>query len=291
MRPDCSQYIAWASIIFLAGCGAEFSPANPDNFIHHDFSVGQLQFSARFPPELQPIPSEVTGDGVVFANHDGRDRTINHLALSSSVHGPKADELEDELEMVPLESGAILAYGVFVPRDAGSGGPEQVLRGKLTFGPDHISVQCHAQAEWHPEPQWCIPFLHHITKVDQPKMATPDLIEATLAGRGHEVNQLLQQGTDPNLVYNTNTALTYAARDGFTEIARVLIDHGADVNWIDGEGVTPLILASFKNHLELVQLLLSHGADTTVKDQWDRTALDYALRRGEADPIVQLLQE
>ncbi|MEA5466671.1 ankyrin repeat domain-containing protein [Leptothoe sp. PORK10 BA2] len=121
-------------------------------------------------------------------------------------------------------------------------------------------------------------------------VTTPPLIAATLAGDVENVRSQLQQGTDPNLVHNTNTALTYAARDGFTEIALVLIDHGADVNWIDGEGVTPLILAAFKNHLDLVQLLLAHGADPTVKDQWHRTALDYALRRGEADPIVQLLR-
>lgn len=122
-----------------------------------------------------------------------------------------------------------------------------------------------------------------------PAIVRPPLIAATLAGDIKEVRSLLESGTDPNLIYNTNTALTYAARDGFTDIARVLIDSGADVNWIDGEGVTPLILAAFKNHLELVQLLLDHGADTTVRDQWDRTALDYALRRGEEDAIAQLL--
>ena len=121
-------------------------------------------------------------------------------------------------------------------------------------------------------------------------MAAPPLIEATLAGNVDDVRSQLANGTDPNLIYNTNTALTYAARDGFTEIARLLIDHGADVNWIDGEGVTPLILASFKDHIELVQLLLAHGADITIRDQWDQTALDYALRRGESDPIVQLLK-
>ena len=118
----------------------------------------------------------------------------------------------------------------------------------------------------------------------------PPLIEATLAGDLDEVRSRLQAGTDPNLVYHTNTALTYASRDGFTEIARLLIDAGADVNWIDGEGVTPLILASFKNHVELAELLLDHGADITVRDQWDRTALDYALRRGEKDAIAELLQ-
>ena len=123
-----------------------------------------------------------------------------------------------------------------------------------------------------------------------PISAPPPLIEATLAGDVERVRSLLRTGTDPNLLYHTNTALTYAARDGFTDIARVLIDSGANVNWIDGEGVTPLILASFKGHIELVRLLLDHGAKTSVRDQWDRTALDYALRRGEADPIARLLQ-
>ncbi|MGD1855710.1 MAG: ankyrin repeat domain-containing protein [Leptolyngbyaceae cyanobacterium] len=120
--------------------------------------------------------------------------------------------------------------------------------------------------------------------------AAPPLVAATLVGDVDAVRSQLAAGTDPDIVYNTNTPLIYAARDGFIEIARLLIDHGADVNWIDGEGVTPLILASFKDHIELVQLLLDHGADPTVRDQWNQTALDYALRRGDSDPIAQLLR-
>lgn len=125
---------------------------------------------------------------------------------------------------------------------------------------------------------------------ERPIPEPPPLIEATLAGDVDEVRSLLQSEADPNALYNTNTALTYAARDGFTEIAQLLLDSGAAVNWIDGEGVTPLILAAFKDHPELTELLLAHGADTTIVDQWDRTALDYALMRGADDPIVQLLQ-
>lgn len=122
-----------------------------------------------------------------------------------------------------------------------------------------------------------------------PTPAPPPLIAATLAGDAETVRSLLQTGSDPNQAYRTNTALTYAARDGFTAIAQVLVEAGADVNWIDGEGVTPLILAAFKGHEDIARLLLEQGADTTIRDQWDRTALDYALRRGDTDPIVQLL--
>ncbi|MGB0561003.1 MAG: ankyrin repeat domain-containing protein [Spirulinaceae cyanobacterium] len=117
------------------------------------------------------------------------------------------------------------------------------------------------------------------------------LIEATKANHREQVQRLLAQGVDPNTVVHTNTALTYAARDGHLAIARLLINHGADVNWIDGEGVTPIILSSFKGHVALTRLLLAHDADITVRDQWNRTALDYALRRGEDDEIVRLLRE
>ncbi|MEM1291026.1 MAG: ankyrin repeat domain-containing protein [Cyanobacteria bacterium P01_H01_bin.162] len=120
--------------------------------------------------------------------------------------------------------------------------------------------------------------------------APPPLIAATLAGDLDRVQSLLDGGTDPNLVYHTNTALTYAARNGFNEIAAALIAAGAEVNWVDSEGVTPLILAAFKGRGELVKLLLKNGADPTVVDQWGRTALDYARRRGEDDAIAQLLQ-
>ena len=116
------------------------------------------------------------------------------------------------------------------------------------------------------------------------------LINAAQAGDWATVNALLKSGVDPNSVVNTNTALTFAARDGQLKIAQTLIAQGAEVDWIDREGVTPLILASFKGHVELVKLLLSQGADTTIHDQWNRTALDYAVRRGEDDEIAQLLR-
>ena len=62
------------------------------------------------------------------------------------------------------------------------------------------------------------------------------------------------------------------------------------MNWQDGEGVTPLILASFKNHPDLVRLFLDRGADKSLRDKWDRQALTYALRRGPDDPIAGMLR-
>ena len=52
-----------------------------------------------------------------------------------------------------------------------------------------------------------------------------------------------------------------------------------------------MILASFKNHEAIVRMLLAQDADRAVRDKWGRNALDYALRRGEGDPIAKLLRE
>ena len=119
---------------------------------------------------------------------------------------------------------------------------------------------------------------------------TAYLINATLAKDAGTVSQLLNAGANPNVFdAQRNTPLIYASRDGFTAIAKSLINSGADINWIDGEKVTPLILASFKNHPQIVEMLLARGADKSVVDKFGRTAIDYAQQRGNADPILKML--
>ncbi len=138
-------------------------------------------------------------------------------------------------------------------------------------------------------------FLTLAAMVSHPVQARPaaeiPLLAATLKGDVQKVAALLAAGTDPN-THDThrNTALIYAARDGEAKIAGVLLKAGADPGWIDGEKVTPLILAAFKGHLAIVKLLLTRNVDRAHRDQWGRTALDYALRRGDDDPIAVLLR-
>ena len=116
------------------------------------------------------------------------------------------------------------------------------------------------------------------------------LVEAAKRGDLALVSRLLAEGGDPDSHdAHRNTALIFAARDGYLAIAQALLNGGASVNWQDGELVTPLILAAFKNHPEVARLLLDRGADPDIRDQWDRTALDYALRRGPDDPIARMI--
>jgi len=60
------------------------------------------------------------------------------------------------------------------------------------------------------------------------------------------------------------TALHWAAMSGQTEMAELLIDRGADVDRIgrkfDGDGQTPLQLARARDHEDVVRLLKARGA-------------------------------
>ena len=59
-----------------------------------------------------------------------------------------------------------------------------------------------------------------------------------------------------------------ASKDGHSEIGRLLIEKGIDINQKDWLGVNALHLASKKGHLELVRLLIEKGIDVnqTTKD-------------------------
>ncbi len=61
------------------------------------------------------------------------------------------------------------------------------------------------------------------------------------------------------------TALLVAARDGYGEAARALLDGGADVNQVSGaEQSSPLVIAICNGHYELAKYLLDHGADPNL---------------------------
>jgi ankyrin repeat protein len=67
------------------------------------------------------------------------------------------------------------------------------------------------------------------------------------------------------------------------EIARLLIDQGADVNARQSDGFTALHGAAQNGQIEMIQLLLAHGADTSARGEGGMTALDYASRAGHPD--------
>jgi ankyrin repeat protein len=73
------------------------------------------------------------------------------------------------------------------------------------------------------------------------------------------------------------TALLFAARGGFTEIATILLDHGADLKIADPDGTSALLLAIINGHYDTAAFLLDRKADPNVADANGRAALFAAI--------------
>ena len=75
------------------------------------------------------------------------------------------------------------------------------------------------------------------------------------------------------------TPLLYAARDGRTDIARMLLAAGANLNQTEANGESPLLVAINNGQTELAQMLLEKGADPNATDGFGRaplwSAVDY----------------
>jgi hypothetical protein len=71
---------------------------------------------------------------------------------------------------------------------------------------------------------------------------------------------------------------------------QALLAKGAEVNAKEEHGMTALMAASFKGHLDIVQALLAKGADVNAKASDGTTALDAAAQGGHADIRALLVQ-
>ena len=86
-----------------------------------------------------------------------------------------------------------------------------------------------------------------------------------------------QQVAMPQHEVSASEQLCVAAASGQTNLARSLIQHGADVNGTDKNGLTPVMLAVLGGHLDTAVQLALAGADLSRGDQQGHTALEHAV--------------
>jgi len=77
-----------------------------------------------------------------------------------------------------------------------------------------------------------------------------------------------------NFGHTSWTTLHVAAREGDLQMARVLIQNGANINAQDTRGWTPLHEACFWSQKELVKLLKESGADLRIMNKEGKTPQD-----------------
>jgi ankyrin repeat protein len=87
---------------------------------------------------------------------------------------------------------------------------------------------------------------------------------------------LIEQGADVNKP--GWTPLHYAATRGHREMMRLLLDHEAYIDSESPNGTTPLMMAAYSASPLAVKLLLEEGADPTLANHGNATALDLAIK-------------
>ncbi|PPL02768.1 ankyrin repeat domain-containing protein [Parapedobacter indicus] len=138
----------------------------------------------------------------------------------------------------------------------------------------HIRHILHHAAKW--IPFVCFAITTACTGNNHSSQQSADIHTAAATGNEVALRQHLAAGTDINAKdpFGGSSPLITAAVFGQPEIAKLLIDAGADLNFQNNDGSTALISAAFFGRREIVQLLLNAGADKTIKNKYGATAYD-----------------
>lgn len=117
----------------------------------------------------------------------------------------------------------------------------------------------------------------------------PDLIKAVSEKDTRSVKEILSTNPDLEIIDNQGrTALMIATYNHDNEIAKLLIAAGADVNAQDTMQNSPFLYAGAEGNVALLNLGLKNGANFNLYNRYGGTALIPAAEKGHLE-VVQIL--
>ncbi len=111
------------------------------------------------------------------------------------------------------------------------------------------------------------------TKIKPPQV---DIHTAIISDNIEALKQHIAAGSNINEKdpLGGSSPLISAGLFGKTEMAKLLIDAGADLNFQNNDGSTALHTAAFFCRPEIVRMLLDKNADKTIKNKYGQTAYE-----------------
>lgn len=116
------------------------------------------------------------------------------------------------------------------------------------------------------------------------------LHDAAYNGNTEVARVLLEAGANVAGVARRGTPLHYAAHQGHAEVARVLLEAGAPVGTGNGHAGTPLHLAAYGGHAKLARVLLEAGEPVDATHSRGGTPLHTASNGGHVEVVLALLE-
>jgi len=130
----------------------------------------------------------------------------------------------------------------------------------------------------------------------KPSASAVDIHTAVVTGNVEAIKQHIAAGTNINEKdpFGGSSPLISATVFGKSDIAKILIDAGADLNFKNNDGSTPLHTAAFFCHPDIVKMLLDKGANKTIKNRFGATpyesvAAPFSEVKGAYDMMAQML--
>ena len=137
----------------------------------------------------------------------------------------------------------------------------------------------------------------HVLNADDNAVESLPIYQACTKNSIDIVPYLIDNGADINQPDESDdegtTYLMHSVKN--TELCRLLIERGADVNAVDRFGYTVLHIAVAKGHLPAVRLLIENGCDPSICNRYGDDVLQFAAliacKPAPADVLEYLIEE
>lgn len=124
-----------------------------------------------------------------------------------------------------------------------------------------------------------------------PTEPTMDTVTAAAQGNIAELAANKHAGADLDALTDLPvTPLTMTVLGGHAEAAQWLLDNGANINGLNGNGSTALHAAAFLGRAEVAKVLIDGGIDTSIRNWEGQSAADLAVFDLEATEYIAITQ-